>query len=53
MLPWLCSGIGGEKDGKYCVVGGSVSSDIWGGAVVYTGIVEAPDARSARVTGGE
>jgi hypothetical protein len=53
MFAWLGSGNGGEKGGKYCGAEGSARSEICDGAVVYTGMLEAPEVMSASVTGGE
>jgi hypothetical protein len=53
MVAWLGSGIGGEKGGKYCCAAGSASSEICGGAVVYTGMLDVPVVMSASETGGE
>ena len=50
---WWWSDRGGENGGKYCGAEGSASSEIWGGAVVYTDMLETPLAMSASVTGGE
>jgi hypothetical protein len=54
MLAWFWSCSGGENGARYCgAAEGSASSEIWDGAVVYTGMLEAPVVMSARVTGGE
>jgi hypothetical protein len=53
MLAWFWSCSGGEKGGRYCGADGSVSSEIWDGAVVYTGMLEAAVVMSSSVAGGE